>query len=675
MVRVTLFFVAGILSAIQIDDFPVSIVLPLAGLSALVFFAGVLRKSKIVSGLAGLCLVFMSGYLLVLQRTKPDCERPPGKVLMYKAVVSRFVEQRAKTYRSEATLLSIMTSEGWSQACGSVLMYFPKEGRQFEYGDILLVRGAPSEIPGPANPGEFNFKRFMGFRGVDVQDFPRSDSIRLIGNEPGSVFLSHAIKVRQWADAKITSVVKGEREQATATALVLGVTDGLDNELLTAYASTGALHVLAVSGLHVSIIYWIILLVLKPLDRTRPLKWLLAFISVFVLWSYAFVTGWSPSVLRAVTMFSFVAFSRPWRQSTNIYNTLASSMFCLLLYDPFFIMSTGFQLSYIAVFGIVFLQPRLYTLWEPHGRLADEIWKLSTVSIAAQLATLPIGLFYFHQFPNYFLPANLVVIPVSFVVLVTGLAVGVFAFIEPVIVVLGWLLTWSVRLMNTLVIAFGQLPYSVIDRIYLDQWQALLLAALIGTVSLLFVQKKLMWLNVALVAALAFAATRWNHLMTDVNAKVVRVYSAGNHTLIDRLHRGHSQMVGDSTVNEDWAKVFRLVAPAWIMSGVGQDSASMYSKVLVRRGCKVWLWDNVAFLQVTGRDHMLPRAGVNFLVISNNAVASLAELSTLKFEKIIVDGSNSLYFAERLRREAIDTGISLWSVPHDGAFEFRHVER
>lgn len=675
MVRITVFLVGGILTAIHLDRSVASLAIPLAGVLAIGFLAGFFLKAKVLSGLSGLLTVFVLGYLLVMQREKPGCTTPAGNVEMYRAVVSRFAEERTNSYRTEATLLSVRTAYGWQESCGSILIYFQKEGRQFEYGDVLLVSGAPTEIPGPANPGEFNFRRFMQFRGVRQQDFLGRDSVMLIGNKPGNNFLGMAIKVRLWADRMIKSVVNGDREQATATALVLGVTDGLDNELLRAYASTGALHVLAVSGLHVSIIYWIILLVLKPLDRTRPLKWLLACISVVVLWSYAFVTGWSPSVLRAVTMFSFVAFSRPWRQSTNIYNTLASSMFCLLLYDPFFIMSVGFQLSYLAVFGIVFFQPRLYALWEPRHRLTDEVWKLSSVSISAQVATLPIGLYYFHQFPNYFLPANLVVIPVSFVVLVAGLAVAAFAFIDPLTIALGWLLTWSVKLMNALVLMFGQLPYSVVEGIYLDGWQAVILAGLIAAVTLLFVSKYFPWLYIGVFLAAVFAARQWSHLVTEVNTTIVRVYSAGNHTLIDRLCNGTSSMVSDSLVGRAWPRLYRYVEPAWIMSGVKQDSAVMYTEVVTGRGCKAWVWGNISFLQVDNADHVLPGGSANFVVISNNAIRSISELSPVKFEKIIVDSSNSLYFAERLRREASGLGVSLWSVPHDGAFEFKHAER
>jgi competence protein ComEC len=514
----------------------------------------------------------------------------------------------------------------------------------------------------------------MEYKGIYAQDFISKDRVLRIGSNPTNLFLSKAITVRLWADRQIKSVVTGRREQATAAALVLGVTDGLDNELLQAYASTGSLHVLAVSGLHVSIIYWIILLVLKPLDSTRSLKWLLAFISVFVLWSYAFVSGWSPSVLRAVTMFSFVAFSRPWRQSTNIFNTLASSMFCLLLFDPYYIMSVGFQLSYLAVFGIVYLQPRLYALWEPSGRLLDEIWKVSSVSIAAQIATLPISLYYFHQFPTYFLPANLAVIPISFVVLVVGLAVAVFSFIDPLVWILGWILTITVKLMNGLVMAFERLPFSVIDNIYITPLQCLVIACLICSLLLLFIQKGFGWLILAMTFAFCLSITQWHRQMSLQALATFRVYSVKGQSIIDHIARGESVIVSDSTENTK-SMIRSHLRPAWLEDGVSSFSSVRQLDIRYGPGCRLWQWQGVSILQLTTRG-TVPRGGsVHYVVISNNAVMTLQELAGVKCEKIIVDSSNSFYFAERLRSEAASLGLPVWSVLHDGAFESKHVIR
>jgi competence protein ComEC len=676
MVRVTLCFVAGVLIGILSPFSPQYISLVLF-CSAAAYLLALFSKRKLPTGLSGLAVVMLLGYCLVDQRTprssKDHLVNYDGDVFAYQLVISSYSESRSKTLRTRGDILAVRTPAGWNQMTGSVLLYVPlKDSVEYCYGDVLLIQGRPRQIPSPTNPGGFDFRKFMEYKGIYFQDLISEERVRRLPNDPPNFLLSSAVAVRIWADRQIKSVVVGERERATAAALVLGVTDGLDSELLEAYSSTGALHVLAVSGLHVSIIYWIILLVLKPLDKRRSLKWILAVISVFILWSYAFVSGWSPSVLRAVTMFSFVAFARPWRQTTNIYNTLASSMFCLLLFDPYYIMSVGFQLSYLAVFGIVFLQPKLYALWEPSSMLLDEIWKISSVSIAAQLATLPIGLFYFHQFPTYFLPANLAVIPISFVVLVLGLAVAVFAFADPLTLLLGWLLTWTVRIMNAIIIGFEQLPYSVIDGIYMTPLQCMLLAGLIASAVMLFVQKEFGWLLIACVLSGFFSATQWHRGLTMRNASLIRVYDINGSSVVDHITNRKSTTVADSLSEDDVKKYLR---PAWLSDGVRTSLPMPVENIRHGRGYKLWVWHGIPIMQVILKAHDLPSGAVHFVIISNNGLLSVKELSGVKCEKIIVDGSNSIYFAERLRDEALKLGLPLWSVHHDGAFESTHVLR
>jgi competence protein ComEC len=675
MVRVTMFMVAGILLAVHAPLLPVEVVLTSSAFFLIAFIVAVILKSKLAAGWCGLSLVLLLGYMLVFERTPSARMEHPVHHLIniqaYRAVVSSYPELRARSVRTVAKITALKTPSGWKDCQGLVLLYFPlRDSISFAYGDILLVEGAPKEIEPPANPGSFDFRQFMAYKGIYIQDVVSAERVRHTGYVPPSTFIAYAIKVRLWASEKIRAVVDGERERSTATALVLGVTDGLDNELLQAYAATGALHVLAVSGLHVSIIYWILLLFLKPIDRGRTMKWVIALLSVFVLWSYAFVSGWSPSVMRAVTMFSFVAISRPWRQSTNIFNTLASSMFCLLLFDPYYIMSVGFQLSYLAVFGIVYLQPRLYKLWEPQSRIVDEVWKVSSVSIAAQIATLPIGLYYFHQFPNYFLPANLVVIPISFVVLVLGLAIAAFAFMDPVIQIFGFLLTWTIKVMNGIVMFFEGLPFSVINDIHISLYECLILGAMIASLVILFNHKQFASLIFGVGLACVLAIVQWHQDAFIRKEAAIRIYNIQNQSVVDHMSHGKSVLMADSMQLTSSIIAFHVRA-SWLAQGIGEYC---FNKDFTgAAGCNVWLWDGVAILQITGREHKVPAGSFKYVIISSNSVHSLTELAVVKCQKIIVDSSNSHYFAERLQQQAKAMGLDLWSVPHQGAFEHRHV--
>jgi competence protein ComEC len=655
MVRVTFFFIGGIV--LSISTLPHADEKSLTGVAVglVIIYLLTRRLSKLLAGTLGLAAILCLGILRVSLHTAHDRF---DNVKFYLVMISRYSEERTSSWRTEGKVLASGSSDTWSEHDARLLLYFPKKDfrKPFQYGDVLLVRGSPSVVPPPTNPGEFDLQRYLHFRNIHYRHIVRKGYVQKIDSGAGNGFIAAAIAVRLWADRQLRTFVPGEREQSTASALVLGVTDGLDGDLLQAYASTGAMHVLAVSGLHVSIIYWIILLLGKPLEKLKSGKVVLAAGSVVILWVYAFVTGWSPSVLRAVMMFTFVALARPWKQSTNIYNTMASSAFCLLVFDPFFLMSVGFQLSYIAVFGIVFLHPYLYRLWEPRHRAWDEVWKVTSVSIAAQIATFPISLFYFHQFPNYFLVANLLVIPASFVVLVTGLAILPLSVVPIVASATGFLLKWVIYLMNQVVIVIGALPYALISNIYINAWQAWLLAGTTLALILLFIQRNLRWLYVSFVMVIAFSVTDWIRFRDVIVRRHVTVYDIKGRAAIDLIHAGTIATYGDSL------PAYNVSSNRVKLGAVSKQSISTNA----RNGCTVIFWRGLRILVIRSRDYTLPRnQEFDFVVISNNSVRTLPEIKCSKF---IIDSSNSPYFAERLMKEAKGTGVH--SVARDGAFQY-----
>jgi competence protein ComEC len=367
-----------------------------------------------------------------------------------------------------------------------------------------------------------------------------------------------------------------------------------------------------------------------------------------LLWIYAFVTGWSPSVLRAVMMFTFVAMARPWKQSTNIYNTMAASAFCLLLYDPFFLMSVGFQLSYIAVFGIVFIHPHLYLLWEPKRRFWDEIWKVTSVSIAAQIATVPVSLYYFHQFPNYFLIANLLVIPASFVVLVVGLAI-LPATVTPMIAcVVGFVLQWVIYIMNTIVVIIGSLPFGLIKNIYIDGTQSVLLAGLILSILLFLLLKNIRWLWIALVVSICFSIIDWTHMNSVVRKSHITVYNINGRTAIDLVSNGSLYSYGEFDA-------FRM-ATNRVRLGV-RSTTPVTNQLIVWKGIRLYI----------AKGPLPTNLDVDILILSNNAFKTLP---WIKCKKLIIDSSNSSYLADKLLKQQVSAGVEVYSVTESGAFQY-----
>ncbi|NJN42827.1 MAG: ComEC family competence protein [Flammeovirgaceae bacterium] len=316
MIRIAGFFIGGILLGIYVPNLlSISFLLYAVGASVLLYvaFYFLFRRSRwlgVLSGITGLLAIFLCGYLHTYFYT--DTTRDSHLIhynenyTFYTAKVLGAPEEKNKSWKLEVSLINVGDEGELHPVSGKVLLYISKDGFQhFKRGDILYIRGKPSLLKGPVNPNEFDFKRFLSFKNIFHQQFVTTDKVIKVGeSRPDLIAYSEEIRVK--AAAVLRRYVDGKDEQAVALALVLGVRDALDNDLQQAYASSGAMHVLAVSGLHVGIVYLIILLAFKPLKKYAWSRWVIAIISILILWSYAFVTGLSPSVLRAVTMFSFL---------------------------------------------------------------------------------------------------------------------------------------------------------------------------------------------------------------------------------------------------------------------------------------------------------------------------------------------------------------------------------
>jgi competence protein ComEC len=678
-VRITLVFTSGILLGIYHPQIiSMSIATGALLLTCLVFvflaFFGKLYRLRFIPGLVGLLMIFLSGYVLLTLRT---ASRDPNHIIhvqgaidYYKVVVTGYVQEKDKSWRVEGTVQTVYQQHQPRTVTGKVQLYFSKqEFPVIQYGDIFLVRGSPSLLSSPANPGEFDYKRFLTFKNIYHQQFIGDSQARWLGNFPPYEIVSYAIQFREASNRIICRYVEGEQEQAIASALVLGVTDNLDDETIHAYSATGAMHVLAVSGLHVGIIYGILVFFLRPLTKRKGGPWLLAIVSLLVLWGYAFVTGLSPSVLRAVTMFSMVALARPFRHTTNIFNILAASAFCLLLVDPCLIMSVGFQLSYLAVLGIIYLQRPIYQWWEAPTWVLDKVWQITTVSIAAQVSTFSLGLLYFHQFPVYFLFSNLLVIPLSFVVLIAGLVLLAVSAFTPLALWVGALLNFVIHLMNASVEVVGSLPFSLLEDVYITTSQSWMIMGIIICFIEMWINRDYRYLAGVLLLAIVLSATQWLHFRDMVEGRRLTVYNVNGHSAIDFMDTGKAYYIIDSSLVNNADRMRFHIRPNWLLHGIGvKENLEHQSAVKNFDGFRLVKWCDRTLLLVHGRGVRLPVMKVDYVIIAFNSI-SLQELAeNVTFEKVILDSSNSISFTNRLLEDALNKPIFVHSVRHKGAY-------
>src|SRR5258706_1703272 len=678
MLRIAVFFAGGVLLGIYQPDFiPFGLAIGLGVFGSILFFAFrfFLTKNQLAlySGLSGLLVIFLLGYSRLIFFTDSKKEnhisKIPDPIEAYEAIVRSVPEEKVKSWKVELEVVQAKTNHFWKPVTGKLLLYISKknnDGVTWRYGDIILVKGSPQEFNPPGNPGEFDFKRFLSFKNISHQQFVSIDEVKWICSTSAKGFIYYSHQARAWCMNKINEFVHGDDERAIAIALVLGVTDGIDNDLQNAYAASGAMHVLAVSGMHVGIIYAIILFLFKPLNKSRWSKWMVAILSLILLWAFAFVTGLSPSVLRAVTMFSFIAVARPFGRRTNIYNTLAASAFVLLIYNPYLIMSVGFQLSYLAVLGIVYLQRPIYNLWEIENTAGDWVWKITCVSMAAQAATFALGLLYFHQFPTYFLVSNLFVIPLSTLVLVMGIFLLMVSFLSPIASITAVILEWLIKALNWIVFKTEALPFSLINNIHITIFQCWLLMGILVAFILLFEFKSIKWLYVSFALVLIFMFAQWNHFFKGVDQKQLIVYSINNHQAIEYINQGQSYFLADSSLYQDAERIRFHIQPNRLQHGVAEIKFQ-FPTVREVNGVHYFRLNNKTIGWIESKKAKIPKnTSIDHLIVSHNSL-NKEMLGKINTNHIIFDGSSSRKLVKYFEAKA-EKQISTYSVVDNGAF-------
>ncbi|WP_189663064.1 ComEC/Rec2 family competence protein [Polaribacter sp. IC073] len=307
---------------------------------------------------------------------------------------------------------------------GEILLNIQKDSLnlRLKIDDKLFVNPVFKSLIPPLNPHQFDYKSYLAKQGIHHQIFLENSQFLKLSNTSFSL-IGISEKFRDKIQESLLKYNFKNDEFAVISALLLGQRQDISKGLLADYANAGAIHILAVSGLHVGIILLILSFLFKPLEILKNGAYLKAFCIVLFLWMFAFIAGLSASVVRAVTMFTFLAIGQSFQRKKVVEFSLISSMLFLLIVKPMFLFDVGFQLSYLAVFGIVWVQPKLAAIYKPRFLLDKKIWQLFTVSIAAQVGILPLSIYYFQQFPGLFVLSNLIIIPFLGAVLIGGILI------------------------------------------------------------------------------------------------------------------------------------------------------------------------------------------------------------------------------------------------------------
>jgi competence protein ComEC len=462
------FLIAGILVATFFSVHFSS--LPVVGLllSWILYVWGVGKNQPLRLGFSaalGYFMFFLLGFSMTCEKGRNQLQTPArlDSFQGYLAEIQRYDLDKPNSKENLVELLAVRDSMAWRPIAGKILVYH-KSDRRFQPGDLIWFQKKPEEISGPTFPDEFDYKGFLAKKGIFYRQFIGNDFV-VIGSSESRNPKFALVRLRENLARLIDSKIHHKESKQIALALLIGQKESLDKEIRNAYAETGTMHILAVSGLHVGIIYAVFLFPLRAFYRSKknPVSYLV--FVILTIWVYAAMTGFSPSVVRASVMFSLILAGQMRKRKPSIWNILAFSAMLMLTIDPNLLFDIGFQLSYLAVAGIVGLQPLILRWWLPPNRIVEYFWQLVAVSIAAQLVTFPLSLYYFHLFPTYFLLANLIVVPLAFLIMSVGVPLLLVGWIPFVGDFLGFLVDWMIFLQNQVNNWILALPFGTFERL------------------------------------------------------------------------------------------------------------------------------------------------------------------------------------------------------------------
>ena len=684
-IRYLIPFISGIILHILLPGYwvvAVSIlVVSITAIAILIFIKRIWLKHHIffTSGIAPIVSIVALSYLITYRHTEILQPHHFSKLISDNDFIIAMIEkppvEKQKSLRAVLDVQGIGSAQKTTPASGKISVSFMKDSlaSTLRYGDVIILNTKCKEIDAPKNPAQFNYKEYMSFHNIYHQAFATPGKWKRIATGKGNVFFTAIFKLRESLMNEIRKFVSTPDELGVAGALLLGYNDYITPDVIQAYAASGALHVLSVSGLHVGVVYVVLLKLLFFMNRSRTMRIWQTIISITIIWIYACLTGLSPSVMRAAMMFSMIAGGKALKQQPDIYNIIGSSALLLLIFDPYIMTEVGFKLSYLAVLGIVHLHPLIYHKFTFKNKIADWTWNISAVSIAAQTTTFPLGLLYFHQFPNLFLVSNLIVIPVGNFLIVSGIAMFAAQIFYPLQWVIGKVFYQLALLLNKFVFALENIPYAILQGVTINGIETIFIYVMILLFVLLMRELRPKYTFMFLVILLALVAYNSYEYILQQRQESFTVYAVKSKQAI-AVARGNNMYrnFDEDLLKNESAMLFNVKHHWWAMDIQKEyelKHLKSYTKFdfgysFVVNGKRILVIEQL-------NKNVLPRTKVvaDVVTISRSPKIHLQEIKKITDAPLIVaDATNKTYLLKRWKNEALELNLKLHDVMEEGAF-------
>ena len=603
------------------------------GCASLVLYRNHRFKGRCWFGILACLVVAVGGACSLLWHREKVRFQWPSDERLYVGTVADVPHQGRKSWQCILDVERMSDGNRWIPVERSIVFRWMPDSlqRTMECGDRICFKGKVSRPFTEMLVSDFDYAAYLEHQGIGGTGMAFAGRWRLLSSDSGFSYRRMALQFRERVVGIFRSWQMGEDELAVISALTVGDKSGLDTRMKSAYQTAGASHVLALSGLHVGILTLLLSLLFRPFDRLPGGRWIRSVCLVAFLWNFAFFSGLSPSVIRSVTMFSlYVLASALSENRFSGFFAVSLTAFMMLVYQPLYLFDVGFQLSFAAVLSIMIFYPVLEKLVGCRFRFLRYFWQTMSLSLAAQLGTLPLILVYFGTFPTYFLVANLVVTPLAMVILAGTLLALCFSPFPGICRWLAVIPEYATRLLNRMMLTIGEWEGAGLSVVHFSVWQACLLAVLIGSAYLYFTRKRYRYLVTTLVVAnlmLAFPLCR--SLLPEKR----RLCFTGNEVWICR--------------NDE-------VRPVKMHSGMA-DIDTLNIAVLDDSSWKNRYADT--------------RRTIHYLYLCRGFKGSLKNLlNVFEIGTVIIDSSMSDWWNERIRKECMEIGLDYVDISGQGSY-------
>lgn len=665
LVKITIAFILGIIASYYLH-FSISIIafpLSLSFIAFFVVFFWTLKRNKKSSlfGILSCGLAFFIGTFALISHTEnlqKDNYTHCKSVFKSKQSTTLILREKLKSNDYSDRYIGLIKTISGKPYSGKVIVNVQKDSSKNHLiiGNSIKIQTILQQNKPSKNPNQFDYSRYLANKQIYAQVYCQKKEI-LVNKAIQKDIWYYCAKLHSRIISNLEKSNFNQAEMNVALALILGQQQEISQDIIQDYQYSGATHVLSVSGLHVGFIMLFITFILKPIPNTKKGSFFKLACILISLAGFAVISGLSPSVLRSVVMFSFLAIGNHLRRNGNIYHTLLVSILLILLFEPYFLFDVGFQLSYIALFFILWLQPILKNIYNPKNKLTVYIWEALTVSFAAQTGTLPLCLYYFHQFPGLFFVTNIIILPVLSFIMIAGIVVMIIAIFTSPPLFITIIFEKSIYLLNLMIHAVASVDSFVIQNISFNLYHLWAFSFfIIGTI--VWIKKpsfnKLLFVFVSIITIqLAFIFTK----IETENEEELIVYNEKNNTLIsERLGRSLLLFTRDTLSENN-----RNINSYLVGNSISLPTTKEIKNVLYFKKNRILIIDSTK----TYSEKIKP----DILILTQTSKVNLDRLLQILHPKIVIaDGSNSNSIQKYWKNSCLKKNIPFHSTKEKGYY-------